>query len=110
MVSKLLLHWIYGSEPYVKHTCTSHECCKHSICIHMWCHLLIIIYGTLLLAHAMSCIVALSTLIVVCPQLSCSHIQAMHFVLKMFLSYPFSDGMSRTGVFITCMSEIESQS
>ena len=72
MVSKSLLHWIYGSEPYVKHACTSHECCKHSICIHMWCHLSIIIYGTLLLAHAMSCIVALRTLIVVCPQLSCS--------------------------------------
>ena len=25
----------------------------------------------------------------------------------MFLSYLFSDGMSRSGVFITCMSEIE---
>ena len=25
----------------------------------------------------------------------------------MFLCYPFSDGMSRTGVFITCMCEIE---
>ena len=33
--------------------------------------------------------------------------QAMYFVMKMFVRYLFSDGMSRTGVFITCMSEIE---
>ena len=33
--------------------------------------------------------------------------QSMNFVLKMLVCYPFSDGMSRTGVFITCMSEIE---
>ena len=57
----------------------------------------------LLLLHFDSC----CTLIVVCPQQSCSHIQAMYFVLKMFVCYLFSDGMSRSGVFITCMSEIE---
>ena len=28
-------------------------------------------------------------------------------VLKMLFSFTFSDGMSRSGVFITCMSEIE---
>ena len=31
----------------------------------------------------------------------------MCIVLKMFVCYLFSDGMSRSGVFITCMSEIE---
>ena len=31
----------------------------------------------------------------------------MYFVMKMFVCYLFSDGMSRSGVFITCMSEIE---
>ena len=31
----------------------------------------------------------------------------MYFVLKMLVCYLFSDGMSRSGVFITCMSEIE---
>ena len=35
------------------------------------------------------------------------HMQSMNFVLKMLVCYLFSDGMSRTGVFITCMSEIE---
>ena len=29
------------------------------------------------------------------------------YVLKMLFSFAFSDGMSRSGVFITCMSEIE---
>ena len=35
--------------------------------------------------------------------------ETMFFVLKMFVCYLFSDGMSRSGVhvFITCMSEIE---
>ena len=33
--------------------------------------------------------------------------QSMNIVLKMLVCYLFSDGMSRTGVFITCMSEIE---
>ena len=33
--------------------------------------------------------------------------KTMYFVLKMFVCYLFSDGMSRSGVFITCMSEIE---
>ena len=33
--------------------------------------------------------------------------ESMNFVLKMLVCYLFSDGMSRTGVFITCMSEIE---
>ena len=28
-------------------------------------------------------------------------------VLKMLFSFAFSDGMSRSGVFITCMTEIE---
>ena len=35
------------------------------------------------------------------------HMQSMNFVLKMLVCYLFSDGMSCTGVFITCMSEIE---
>ena len=29
------------------------------------------------------------------------------YVLKMLISFAFSDGMSRSGVFITCMCEIE---
>ena len=33
--------------------------------------------------------------------------KTMYFVLKMFVCYLFSDGMSRSGVFITCISEIE---
>ena len=43
------------------------------------------------------------------PQPSCNRIliQMMYIVLKMFVCFLFSDGMSRSGVFITCMSEIE---
>ena len=43
--------------------------------------------------------------------LCCSSILLMLAIIlcvdDIFLCYPFSDGMSRTGVFITCMSEIE---
>ena len=70
-----------------------------SICgvihVHMQC---------LVLLHVINYII-----MIIFPQLSCSHIlmQVMYFVMKMLVCYLFSDGMSRSGVFITCMSESE---
>ena len=61
----------------------------------------------------MQCLVLLHVInyiiMIIFPQPSCNHllIQMMYIVLKMFVCYLFSDGMSRSGVFITCMSEIE---
>ena len=52
-------------------------------CIHMWCHLSIIIYGTLPLAHAMSCIAAFCTINVI------NYIIMMYFHNRPVIAYSY---------------------
>ena len=82
-------------------------CCSHILLMQAIYNCALIIFLCYPLILVMVCLIsALCTVII---NVSCSHIlmQAMYFVMKMFVCYLFSDGMSRSGVFITCMSEIE---